>query len=236
MEAHITPIELTCPEADIYNRLLELNGKEILELGCGKAELTRQIATGGAGRHITALEVDQIQHASNLAITDLPNVDFALAGAQDIPLDDASVDVVFMFKSLHHVPIPLMGQALEEIRRVLKPGGQAYISEPIYAGEFNEILRLFHDEGEVRAAAFRHVREAVENERFALQGQHFFNTPMKFDDFADFETKVIKVTHSHHELSPELHATVRERFSAHVGEDGAHFAMPIRVDLLQKPA
>jgi ubiquinone/menaquinone biosynthesis C-methylase UbiE len=63
---------------------------------------------------------------------DLPNVNFGLSGAQDIPLDDESVDVVFMFKSLHHVPTELMEQSLREIWPVLKPAGLAYISEPVF--------------------------------------------------------------------------------------------------------
>ncbi len=45
--------------------------------------------------------------------------------AADIEQPDASVDIVIMLKSLHHVPISLMDQALTEIARVLKPGGLA---------------------------------------------------------------------------------------------------------------
>ena len=41
----------------------------------------------------------------------------------------------------------------EDWLRVLRPCGLVYISEPIYAGNFNDILRLFHDEQAVRLAA-----------------------------------------------------------------------------------
>jgi ubiquinone/menaquinone biosynthesis C-methylase UbiE len=41
-------IDINCPESEIYNRLLSLDGKHILELGCGSAEITRNIATSGA--------------------------------------------------------------------------------------------------------------------------------------------------------------------------------------------
>ena len=161
-------IALSCPESAVYERLLSLDRKHILELGCGNAAITRDIAMAGNGRMITALEVDKIAHQQNLQITDLPNVTFGLAGAEDIPLADTSVDVVFMFKSLHHVPVALMEQALCEIRRVLKPGGMAYISEPVYAGAFNEILRLFHDEREVRESAFSALKRAVERGQFTV--------------------------------------------------------------------
>ena len=235
MKIAVERIDVNCPEAEIYDRLLVLDGKHILELGCGSADITRNIASAGAGRKITALEVDEIAHGKNLQITDLPNVTFGLAGAQDIPLEDEAVDVVFMFKSLHHVPLELMDPAMREIRRVLKPGGLAYIYEPVFAGAFNEILRLFHDESMVREAAFNTVRKAVDEGLFELVEETFFNSPMKFESFADFENKILKVTHTHHNLSEEVYDLVKQRFKNHLGDDGAHFLMPIRVDLLQRP-
>ena len=224
-----------CPEAEIYNRLLDLDGKHILELGCGSAEITRNIATSGSGRTVTALEVDEIAHEKNSQISDLPNVNFSLSGAQEIPLPDESVDVVFMFKSLHHVPLDLMEQSMHEIRRVLKPGGLAYISEPVFAGDFNEILRMFHDEQKVREAAFSALEKAVDDGIFEMREEVFFNSPMRFENFAEFENNTIKATHSSHKLDDELYAQVKQRFEHHIGDDGAHFLMPIRVDLLQKP-
>ena len=227
-------IELTCLEADVYHRLLDLDQKHILELGCGNAEITRDIATGGPDRTITALEVDEIAHDKNLQITDLPNVTFGLGGAEDIPLPDESIDVVFMFKSLHHVPIDLMDQAMREIQRVLKPNGRLYVSEPVYAGEFNDILRLFHDERLVREAAFDAVKKAIDVGLFTLEEEVFFKTPMDFESFDDFETRVLNVTHTNHNLDAALYQRVKQRFEAHLGEQGARFLIPIRVDVLQR--
>lgn len=228
-------IEVNCPEPEIYNRLLTLDNKHILELGCGAAIKTRNIATSGSNRRLTALEVDEIAHQKNLQITDLPNVTFDLAGAQDIPLDDDSVDVVFMFKSLHHVPPDLMEPSMREIRRVLKPGGLAYISEPIFAGEFNEILRLFHNEQRVREIAFNTIKSTVNEGLFTLVGQTFFNSPTRFENFAEFENRIINATHNQHALDEELFQRVKQRFEVHLGDDGAHFWSPVRIDLLQKP-
>lgn len=228
-------IEVNCPETEIYHRLLSLDHKNILELGCGSAEITRDIATSGVDRKITAFEVDEIAYGKIQQITDLPNVTFGLAGAQEIPLEDASVDVVFMFKSLHHVPLELMDQSMQEIRRVLKPGGLVYISEPVFAGEFNEILRLFHDESLVREAAFNTIKSAVETGLFTLVEEIFFNSPMKFTSFEEFENKILKVTHTNHVLDDKVYQLVKQRFLQHLSEDGAKFLMPIRVDLLQRP-
>jgi len=226
-------IPRNCPEREIWNELLDLDGKRIIELGCGRAELTRLIASEGTGRTMVALEVDEIQHNLHRQISDLPNVEFRMAGAQEIPYPDASFDVVFMFKSLHHVPLELMDQAFAEIKRVLKPGGYAYISEPIFAGEFNEILRMFHDEQAVRLAAFEATKRAVDSGMFTLASETFFHAPMHFDDFTDYDQKVLKVTHSNHQLSPELYEAVKAKFESHITPDGANFLMPIRVDLLR---
>ena len=234
MKISTQQIEISCPESDIYNRLLTLDGKHILELGCGSAEITRNIANSGENRKITALEVDELAHNKNLQITDLRNVTFVLAGAQQIPLEDESVDVVFMFKSLHHIPQELMGPSMQEIRRVLSPGGLAYISEPVFAGDFNEILRLFHDEQAVRQAAFDTVKKSVDDGLFQLVEEVFFNSPMRFENFEEFENNTIRATHSDHNLDQALYDQVKQRFEQHVGDDGAQFLMPIRVDLLQK--
>lgn len=230
MEIITNNITRTCPESEIYNELLQLDNKQILELGCGAAELTRTIATEGQGREILATEVDEIQHNNNLLINDLPNVTFKLAGAEKIPVADNTFDVVFMFKSLHHVPMELMEQALTEVQRVLKPNGIAYISEPIFAGDFNEVLRLFHDEEEVRKQAFLAVKHAVDTGIFSLITETFFNLSLVFEDFTDFENKVLKSTHTEMDLSDTVYKQVKELFAK---QKAGKFTVPIRVDLLQ---
>ena len=233
MDIKSNNISKTCHENEIYENSLSLDNKHILELGCGKAFIARAIASEGEGRSVVATEVDQIQHKKNLQISDLPNVRFVLAGAEKIPEDDNSFDVVFMFKSLHHVPLEQMDAALAEIQRVLKPKGIAYISEPIFAGEFNQILRLFHDEERVRKAAFDAVKKAVDKGKFTLKEQVFFNTPRHYADFTDFENRIIKVTHTEHQLSEEKLAQIKNKFSQYLSKKGADFAVPIRVDILQ---
>lgn len=226
--------DLVCDEFDLIAAELPLEQAHILELGCGKAEKTRAIAQSGKVAGIVAMEVDAVQHARNLEIADLPNVSFRHGAAEAIPAPDASFDIVMMFKSLHHVPVAQMDRALDEIRRVLKPGGLAWISEPVYAGPFNEILRLFHDERAVREAAFAAVCRAVADGRFASAGQRFFATRGHFDSFEQFEERMIRVTHTDHRLSPEQHAAVRRQFERHLTAAGADFLNPLRVDILRR--
>ena len=224
-----------CDEFDVIAAELPLQNAAVLELGCGKADKTRRVATSGKVASIVAMEVDEVQHGKNLQITGLPNIAFCQGAAEAIPADDASFDIVMMFKSLHHVPTDKMDSAFSEIHRVLKPGGLAWISEPVYAGAFNEVLRLFHDERQVREAAFAATQRTVTDGRFQLVRQRFFSVASHFRDFGQFEEQVIRVTHTNHRLSPELNETVRQKFEAHMTPSGAYFQNPLRVDILRRP-
>lgn len=229
-------IERVASDRDIYEGLLSLDDKLLVELGCGTALNTRALAGAGRNRRVLAYEVDRIQHGLNLAATALPNIEFRYGGAEAIDCADASVDGVMMFKSLHHVPVDALPQALREIHRILKPGGFVYVCEPLFAGAFNDILRLFHNEQRVREAAFAALVAAVADGLFELAAEVFYLAPSSFKDFAEFEQRVIGVTHTAHRLSPAQYAEVRERFARHCGAGGARFRNPMRADVLRKPA
>lgn len=221
-------------ELEIMRQYLPVEGASVLELGCGTARMTRLLARElGAGR-IIATEVDQIQHRKNLLIDDLDNVEFVPGGAQAIDLPGNSTDLVIMFKSLHHVPTDLMAKALMEIHRVLRPGGLAYLSEPVYRGDFNDIMRLFHDEKAVRQAAFDAIERAVAEDGFELVEQIFFDAPGHFRDFTEFENQTLKVTHTDHRIDAELYQRIRTAFERHLTPQGASFLKPMRADLLRK--
>jgi ubiquinone/menaquinone biosynthesis C-methylase UbiE len=218
-----------------YEDLLPLAGARLLELGCGPADITREIAAGAAGVSITALEVDRIQHQKNAAIRDLPNVTFALGGAEDIPAPDASFDIVAMFHSLHHVPLERMDRAMLEIRRVLKPGGLAYFEEPVFDGEYCEILRIYHDEQHVREAAFLALERAVDAGVMELATEKFFLITKPFADWAQYERMVRERTHTEHRLTDAQWQAMETRFMRSMTPAGALFMQPLRADLLRRP-
>lgn len=235
MKISIQNVQKTCLENEIFESILSLDHQDILELGCGDATLTRLLATTGEGRKITAAEVDTIQHRKNLLVKDLPNVNFLFAGSEDIPASDNSIDTVFMFKSLHHVPVDAMDQALQEVARVLKPGGLAYISEPVFSGDFNEILRLFHDEEKVRHAAFGALQRVVNSQLLSLKQEFFFNTPISFENFKQFSDQVIGVSYNNYQINDELYGKIIWKFEQIISQNRGDFLTPVRVDLLQKP-
>ena len=236
MELTRDNIERVEDEQNLYPGLLDLSGKDIVELGCGTAVHTRILAGTDATRTVIAFDVDNVQIERHQQRCALPNVEFRRGGAESIALADECADIVCLFKSLHHVPVAALDSALAEIARILRPCGLAYVSEPIFAGTFNDIIRLFHDEQAVRAAAFAALRRAVRSGMFELVEEIFFLTPSHFRDFSDFEQRIIGATHTRHHLSAETYARVKTLFAKHMTAGGATFQIPMRVDLLRKPA
>ena len=220
-------------EIDVLYRMLDFKGKTILELGCGAAEKTRQISETAEVNQIIAAEVDEIQHQKNLRIAGLKNVVFKAYGAEEIGEPDESIDIILMFKSLHHVPLNFLDQAFGEMHRVLKPGGLLYISEPVFDGPFNEVLRVYHDEEHVRQVAFRAVQAAA-GSNFNLLEEYFFRNRIQMASFEQYEQRMLNVTHTQHKLTDEQHKEVKRRFLSNKSEAGFVFDTPNRVDLLQK--
>lgn len=221
-------------EFSVLTEMLQFDNAIVLELGCGAAEKTRQLAERTGLTAIVAAEVDLIQHAKNLAIRDLPKVSFAAFGAEAIVAQDSTFDIALMFKSLHHVPAALMDQSFSEISRVLKSAGHLYISEPVFEGDFNEVIRLFNDEEAVRREAFLSVGRAISSGLFDLVEERFFRNIVKLESFEQFEKGVINVTHSQRNVSPELLVRIRDRFERYRKPEGFVFEVSNRVDLLRK--
>jgi len=221
-------------EFEFLAGLVPLGGADVLELGCGNGAFARKLPERAHVASVTALEVDAVQHRKNIEAPPVPGLRFGLGGAEDIPCDDASIDGVVMMKSLHHVPVAQMDRAMREIARVLKPGGWVYFSEPVYAGPLNDIIRLFHDEGVVRAEAYRALERARRDGVLEWVSEHAFDTPARYRDYDDFVAKHVQLTHSQIEYPPEVAAEVRRRLESHMTPDGARFMRPARVNLMRR--
>lgn len=112
----------------LQSHVLELLGwvnwkdKQTLEIGAGVGTDARSIIARG-GRY-TGINVDRASTeiaTRSLAAFGLPGT-VQQASATALPFLDASFDVVYSFGVIHH--IPAVDEAVAEIRRVLKPGGE----------------------------------------------------------------------------------------------------------------
>ncbi len=98
---------------------------EAVDLGCGPGYLVIEMARRLPGLQITGLDLSQEMltaagiNAWEAGVGD--RVAFKLGDAQKIPCADGSLDLVVSTLSLHHWSDP--AAVLDEIARVLKPGG-----------------------------------------------------------------------------------------------------------------
>jgi ubiquinone/menaquinone biosynthesis C-methylase UbiE len=107
-------------------------GGTILEIGCGRGAGACLIkAMFSPFRiHATDLDMEMIRLSHTyLSRDERTGITFSAADAADLPFPDDSMDAVFGFGVLHHIP-DWQG-ALSEIVRVLKPGG-TYFFEELY--------------------------------------------------------------------------------------------------------
>jgi ubiquinone/menaquinone biosynthesis C-methylase UbiE len=96
-------------------------GKRVLEIGCGMGTDGSQFAKGGADYvGVDLTEAAAALARENLAVRGLPGQTMA-ANAEQLPFPDDSFDHVYSFGVIHHTERP--EAVIEEIRRVLKPGG-----------------------------------------------------------------------------------------------------------------
>ncbi len=108
------------PEAEL--RIFgEVAGKDILELGCGAARWSIELTRLGARSVGLDLSSQQLQHARRLMAE--AGVDFPLieASAEDVPLPDASFDIVFCDWGAMTFCDPR--RTVPEASRLLRPGG-----------------------------------------------------------------------------------------------------------------
>lgn len=230
---HMNALPLIDDELTVLAELVPLERLDIIELGCGNARMARTLLQRYPDCRVTGLEVDARQHAKNLA-NPQERLAFIAAGAEAIPLPDAQFDLALMLKSLHHVPLPLMAQALGETRRVLRAGGYLYVSEPIYDGALNEVIRLFNDEGVVRAAAQDALDAALDTGKWEQVAERRFDMPVRFKDFAEFEQRMMRPTFADHQLDEAKVAAVHAAFVPHCAPEGASFTRPMHVRLLRR--
>lgn len=223
-------------ELELMRQWLPLQDASVLDLGCGPAPLSKRLLKEAGVAEVVGMDTDTAALA-RIREAGLPEgMTLVEGGAQALPFPDARFDSVIMMKSLHHVPVESMDTALSEIARVLRDDGILYVSEPVFAGEFNEVVRMFHDEGFVRAQAIEAMQRAVAGGRYVQAAEQFYTAPGYFRDFADFQHRIINATHNSFSISDADMARIREKFERHLKADGAHFERPMRVNVLKKAA
>jgi SAM-dependent methyltransferase len=103
------------PEA--IDWLLPRGARKVLDLGAGTGKLTTRLVERG----LDVVAVDPIPDMLEVLRTSLPETRALLGTAEDIPLEDNSVDAVLVAQAWHWVDPE---RAIPEVARVLRPGGR----------------------------------------------------------------------------------------------------------------
>lgn len=137
---------------DLMDRIGIKPGEHVLELGPGPGAFTMKAAgKAGEGGLLTAVDIqpEMIEKLNEkIKKGGVENVRTHVASAYDLPLADACVDRVFLVTVL--TEIPDQGRALDEIRRVLKPGGVLSVTEEFLDPDYpfaSETVRMVTRQG-----------------------------------------------------------------------------------------
>ena len=99
-------------------------GMRLIDCGCGPGSITVDLAHAVAPGEAIGIDLREDALAQGRALArerGIANVRFETASVYQLPYPDGSFDAAFACAVLQHLAAPLA--ALEEMRRVLKPGG-----------------------------------------------------------------------------------------------------------------
>ena len=114
-------------------RLLpDLNGRRVLEMGCGRGDFALWLAQRAPSAQITAIDFSDaaIDLAKRRASKIGYSVQFEVGDAQSLGFAKESFDIIVSCECLEHVPHPEL--MTKQIYRNLKPGGQFVLTTPNY--------------------------------------------------------------------------------------------------------
>lgn len=122
------------PPSQLIQRSGIKEGMHVLEVGCGSGAFTTFVA-GAVGENgkVYALDIqpEMLKQLENKLAKpenqDIKNIELINRSAYELPFDDNSLDAVFMVGVLQEIPD--RNRALQQAKRVLKPGGILAVTE-----------------------------------------------------------------------------------------------------------
>lgn len=218
---------------DVIAELVPLDGRRVVDVGCGKGVVTRKLA--GLGAHVTGVEVEEAKLVTARAAEPVAGERYVEGRGEALPFPDAAVDVVVYHFSLHHVPVDCHDGALAEAARVLVPGGILFVAEPLAEGSFFELMRLVDDETEVRAAAQRTLARAPAA-GFEPVAHRLYLQRRRYPDFAAVRAHSIAIDPSRAAIFDRKAEELERTFLSSGRVEGGErvFDQPVRADVFRR--
>ncbi|MGI9418642.1 MAG: methyltransferase domain-containing protein [Geminicoccaceae bacterium] len=194
---------------DHLTSLIDLQDLAVVDVGAGDGKFARAFARRGAV--VTGIEIDdeKVEIARQAAHE---NVRILLGRGEDLPLDDRTTDLVCFMFSFHHVPQPLQNAALDEVWRVLKPGGRLHVLEPLPGGPMSEVMAPLDDETEVRTRSQALLDDLPAHGCFSLRSRQEYAMAYRTADFETYLKGVIAVDPRRARLLPSVRGVMEEAF------------------------
>jgi ubiquinone/menaquinone biosynthesis C-methylase UbiE len=120
-----------------------LDGKKVLEMGCGDGWISLRFAGSGAKVWAVDLSPKMIELAQRYAQAAKLDMTFETMNCEQLTYDDESFDFVFMHMALHHCDITAIA---EQVHRVLKPEGKVVFIEDYAYHPLMNLYRRFTPE------------------------------------------------------------------------------------------
>ena len=133
-------------------------GLQLLDAGCGPGSITLGLAEIVAPGHVVGIDLQpsQIETARELALArGVANVSFEVADLYRLPFADGTFDAAFANGVLMHLREPM--RALQELRRVLRPGAVVGIRDPDFGATlYSPMTPLLQQWLQLRVRARQH--------------------------------------------------------------------------------
>jgi SAM-dependent methyltransferase len=105
-----------------------VNGKKVLEAGCGAGRFTEILLASGA--HVWAVDISSAVEANYRNCSSSPNYAVAQASILDLPFEPEQFDIVVCIGVIQHTPDPEM--TMRKLCEQVKPGGLLVIDHYTY--------------------------------------------------------------------------------------------------------
>ena len=106
-------------------------GERVLDLGCGTGWASRRLARMVTAGEVVGLDVaDEMLRRAEETSREFGNVRFSWGSAESIPFGDDSFTKILSVESFYYYAD--QGKALDELRRVMAPGGRLFILINLY--------------------------------------------------------------------------------------------------------
>jgi ubiquinone/menaquinone biosynthesis C-methylase UbiE len=141
----------------------------IADLGAGEGTVSQLMAQ--RAKKVIAIDNSEkmVEFGTELARKHgIGNMEYRLGDLEDVPIRSGTVDLAFLSQALHHARHP--NRAVEEARRILKPGGRIAILD-LNRHHFEEARELYADvwlgftelelERYLKGGGFKNVETAV---------------------------------------------------------------------------